>query len=345
MRKLTPRELNRALLARQGLLEGWRDPLPRVVERIGSVQAQYAPSMYTGLFARAAPFAREELTRALERGQVVQATLLRSTIHLVSRRDFWPFAVATRAARQRDWTGPPYRYDADALVAAARRVRAALERDGALTRAELDAVAGRAYALGAGAWVDLVRVPPSGTWSRRRADLFALADARAGPCPGDLDPVDALAHVVRRRLQGFGPASRRDLASFCGTPLGPVDAALDRLALRRFAAVDGEVLVDLPRAPLPDAATPAPVRFLPTWDAVLLVHARRTGVLPEAVRPLVFSTKRPQSVGTFLVDGRVAGTWVLGGTGVAWEPFAPLSGEDTHAVEHEAQRLTTFCGG
>lgn len=340
MRTLTQRELNRALLARQGLLDRWRVPLPRVVERVGTIQAQYAPSMYVGLFARASGLARDDVTRGLVRGTLVQATLLRSTIHLVSRADFWPIAVATRAARQRDWTGPPHRYDPAVLAAAAARV----PENAVLSRAELEALVGdRACALGVGAWVDLVRAPPSGTWGRRRADLFAVASARVGPCP-PLDPVDALAHVVRRRLQGFGPASRKDLASFCGTMLTPIDAALERLALRRFRAEDGEPLVDLPRAPLPAGDAPAPVRFLPTWDAALLVHARRTGVLPEACRPLVFSTKRPQSVGTFLVDGAVAGTWVLDGAHVRWEAFSPLDAGDRREVDAEAAALAAFCG-
>ena len=98
-RVLTQRELNRALLERQFLLSRRRDALPRALERIGGIQAQYAPSMYIGLWSRLADFERDSLTRALERGSVVQATLMRSTIHLVSASDFWPFAAGTRDAR------------------------------------------------------------------------------------------------------------------------------------------------------------------------------------------------------------------------------------------------------
>ena len=117
---------------------------------------------------------------------------------------------------------------------------------------------------------------------------------------------------------------------------------LDRLTLRRFRDEDGGELVDVPRAPLPNAETPTPVRFLPTWDAILLVHARRTGVLPEEHRSRIFSTKMPQSVGTFLVDGAVAGTWKHDSGRVRWEAFERLDPASMREVEEEAERLATF---
>ena len=118
-----------------------------------------------------------------------------------------------------------------------------------------------------------------------------------------------LEHLVRRYLGGFGPASRSEIADWAGLRAERVAPALERLRLRRFRAEDGEELLDLPRAPLPDPETPAPARFLPVWDATLLVHARRTGILPERYRPVVFNTKPPTRCSTFLVDGEVAGTW------------------------------------
>ncbi len=96
------------------------------------------------------------------------------------------------------------------------------------------------------------------------------------------------------------------------------------MRLRRFRSEDGEELLDLPRAPLPDPETPAPVRLLPTWDATLLAHARRTGVVPEEHKSKIFNTKMPQSVGTFLVDGVVAGTWRFEDAKVRLEPFEEL---------------------
>ena len=99
---------------------------------------------------------------------------------------------------------------------------------------------------------------------------------------------------------------------------------LARCELRHFRSETGGELVDVPDAPLPDARTPAPVRFLGTWDATLLVHARRAQVLPEAYRPRVFATSMPRSVPTFLVDGQVAGTWSYAGGQVVTSPFHDL---------------------
>src|SRR3954452_4981172 len=100
---LTQRHLNRELLARQLLLERGRSSIPKALERIGGIQAQYAPSMYVGLWSRLEGFERDQLTRALERRSVVQGTLMRITIHLVSARDWWPFAIGVRAARRDRW--------------------------------------------------------------------------------------------------------------------------------------------------------------------------------------------------------------------------------------------------
>ena len=98
----------------------------------------------------------------------------------------------------------------------------------------------------------------------------------------------------------------------------------------------------MPEGPLPDPDTPAPVRVLPSWDASLLVHARRKGILAEEHRPLVFSSKTPQSVGTFVVDGRVAGTWRYEKGTVAVKPFEALPRRARHEVDAEADRLAAF---
>ncbi len=172
---------------------------------------------------------------------------------------------------------------------------------------------------------------------RRRADLFEAAEAWVGP--EDVSEDDAVLHLVRRYLWGFGPASMKDVAAFTGLPARDVARALDRLPVRTFRDEDGGALLDLPRAPLPAAETPAPVRFLPTWDATLLVHARRTGILPERHRPLVFNTKTPHSTSTFLVDGAVAGAWRFEAGRVKLEPFEPLGRASSKAVEKEAERL------
>jgi hypothetical protein len=341
VRTLTRRELNRALLARQLLLARGRMPLPRALEVVGGIQAQYAPSMYIGLWSRLEGLERQALTDALVERTVVQATLMRMTIHLVSREDFWPFALATRDARRALWLRSlPEPITAAAMAGAARTVRKRLSGGKALKRSELEALVGKPRALGSGLWADLVRAPPSGTWERRRADLFALADEWIGP--PEIAAADAAEHFVRRYLAGFGPASRKDVAAFTGIALTPLDKVLAQLELRRFASEDGEELLDVPGGPLPDPETPAPPRFLPTWDATLLTHARRTGVLPEEHRPRIFNTKAPQSFPTFLVDGAVAGTWRYANGAIELSPFAPLDPAADRALRDEAERLAAF---
>jgi len=341
VRTLSPRALNRALLARQLLLERSRAPLPRALERIGGIQAQYAPSMYVGLWSRLDGFERAGLTRALERRSVVQGTLMRMTIHLVSRRDYWPLAVAVRAVRRASWLRTARAAPPEAELAAAARALRDRLGDGTIHRKELEALVGRPLAGGVGLWLDLVRAPPSGTWERRRADLYAAAEAWIGT-PEDEAEDAAMEHLVRRYLGGFGPATAADVVSFTGLPIGTVRPLLARMDLRELRSEDGEALVDLPRAPLPDPGTPAPPRFLPTWDATLLVHARRAGVLPEELRPRVFSIRNPHSVPTFLVDGMVAGAWRFEDGAVRLEPWRRLDRADERALAAEAERLAAF---
>ena len=123
---------------------------------------------------------------------------------------------------------------------------------------------------------------------------------------------------------------------------GQLRPAIEAMDLRRFSDQSGADLLDLPRAPRPDPDTPAPVRFLPTWEAMLLVHARRTQVLPERFRPLVFNTRTPHSVNTFLVDGAVAGAWRLDHGRVSLTPFRPIPAATRRALREEAERLGRF---
>lgn len=340
-RTLTQGHLNRALLARQQLIEPASGPIPAVLERTAGLQAQYAPAMYIGLWSRVDGLHRDAVTEALNQRRVVQATLLRSTIHLVSRRDYWPFAVAIRKPR-RDWylritKGHPSEAE---LAGAAERLRAAFA-DGPLRQAEIDRLIGARLRTGAGMWIDLVRVPPSGTWERRRADLYTSAEQWLGPEP-ELDPDACVDLLVRRYLGGFGPATRAQIADWAGLPVTTVSAALERAGLRRFRAEDGAALVDLPRAPLPDPRTPVPVRFLPVWDATLLVHARRTGVLPERYRARIFSSRTPHSFNTVLVDGAVVGTWRYEGGEVRIEEFESLDPAVRREVHAAAAPLAAF---
>jgi hypothetical protein len=342
VRTLSERELNRALLARQLLLERRRLSLPKALERIAGIQAQYAPSMYIGLWTRLEGFERDQLTRALQRRTVVQGTSLRSTIHLLSPGDWWTFAIATAKQRREDWVRTRKLATPGEMNATIKRVRKLLAEAPVERKALQDAVGlGAPGISGINAWIDLVRVPPSGTWERRRADLLAAAADWLGP-PPQLSEAEATVGVVRSYLTGFGPSTPSEIADWAGLGLKPVRAALERIELRRFAAEDGAELVDLPRLALPGGDTPAPPRLLPVWDATMLAHARRTQILPEEHRSKIFNTKTPQSMPTFLIDGRVAGSWRFERGRVRLEPFERIAASDRHELEREAKWLAEF---
>jgi Winged helix DNA-binding domain len=323
--------------------------LPRAVERIGGIQNQYAPNAYIRLWSCLQGFERPMLDRAIDRRTLVQATLMRGTIHIVSAADFWLFAEGIRRAGQ-EWWQRVYKPHAQQVdVAAASAALRELLRGSVVSWTEIaaampefDPPGARPGTAWAGVDVFHVRVPPSGTWTQRRAHAFGLAEAWVERT--DVTEEAGLEHLARRYLAAFGPATANDLADWAGVPVSFFRAVLAALPLRRFRAEDGAELLDLPRAPLPPPDTPAPVRFLPTWDAALLVHARRTGILPERYRPLIFNTKMPQSVGTFLVDGVVAGTWRYEDGRVRTTPFARLSPAARAEVADEAERLGAFHG-
>jgi hypothetical protein len=337
-RVLGEQALNRALLDRQLLLERASLDIPAALEQVAGLQTQYAPSGYVGLWTRLAEFARADLTRALEDRAAIQATLMRTTIHLVSRRDFWPCALGVRQAR-RDWAVrvrvlPGH----DELAARSGRLRAALA-DGPRTVRELDGLA--AGFIGTlSLWVDLVRVPPSGTWEHRRADRLALAETWVGP--EDATEAEGLVHLVRSYLRGFGPASWRDVAGWAGIPAATARRAGESLALARYRDAEGRELVDLEGLTLPDPESPAPVRFLPHFDNTLWVHARRTGILPEHHRGRIFAIRNPSSVGTVLVDGRVAATWSAREGRIVVEPLDELTTRQAAEVEREREALEAF---
>ncbi|MCV0403080.1 MAG: winged helix DNA-binding domain-containing protein [Chloroflexi bacterium] len=338
---LTTGRLNRALLARQLLLERHAVSIPDALERMAGIQNQYAPNAYLRLWSCLAEFHARDLTAALESSTVVQGTLMRGTIHLVSAADYHPMAAGLRTIR-RTWARRVHGTDDAERDRIVKRVRVALGA-GAVPRARLREILGDASAAAA-ATIDtdaeLLRVPPSGTWARRRADRYALADSVMDH--EEVSEAAGLELLVRRYLGGFGPAAVADIASFVGTPVTPLKPIVAAMDLRRFRDEPGGELLDLPGAPLPDEDAPAPVRFLPTWDAILLVHARRTGVLPEALRPVIFSTKMPPSYPTVLVDGRVAATWRFDADRVNVEPLRDLDRTERDAVDEEGERLAAF---
>lgn len=336
---LTARHLNRIMLARQSLLTRSTATVSEVLQQVGGLQAQYAPSMYIGLWSRINGFTRPDLDHALERREVVQATLQRVTIHLVAAADYWPIAHATRTARRKQWLRTQRdRSQAETRVTkAAQQLRAHLTQSGPITRTDLATLIGEDLLSGVGLWLDLVRVPPSGTWEQRRAHTFGLAELWLAPPNHTAD--QALEHLVYSYLNAFGPAPAKDVADWAGLPVRQVSAALHDLEMRRFRDEQGRALFDVPDGLLPDPDVPAPVRFLPTYDATLLSHARRADILPQPYRALVFSTKKPQSVPTFTVDGAVAGTWRHADGTIQITPFAALTDAVAEQVDAEARKL------
>jgi hypothetical protein len=350
VRTLTRRELNRALLARQLLLRRHRLSVTQAVERVGGLQAQWPPSPYVGLWSRLDGFEPEQLVRAVRRRTVVKATLMRTTLHLVSARDYLAYAGIYRERRiaelerqlaalgeEADFTA-----DGERLAAlAAEKPRSRPELLSALGRPKLRLEDRRPWLVwyGISAHAGLVNGPSSSAWREHTAGgTFVPAQTWLGARGASGE--DALARLVRRYLAAFGPASRPDLGRATGLPLAVVDRGLEQLVVRRFADELGRELFDLPRAPLPPPDTPAPARLLPRFDNLVLSHDDRTRVLPEQHRAAVIQGGEVRA--TFLVDGYVAGLWSVEGERIRLEPFAPLPRGPRRELEREAARLEAF---
>ncbi len=337
VRTLTLRELNRATLARQSLLERRRIGLIAAVERLAGLQAQWAPAPYVGLWARVEGFRREALERSLLSRRTVRAVLMRGTIHLVSLADYGRFGVAVGL--------PPWlRADAADL---GEHLHTAIREFGSVPRTRAEVMEHLALEHGVdirnaeAAWYALrtrsrlTHAPESGLWRQNGPTRYVAIEHPPG------DPATARTELVRRYLGAFGPATRADIAVWSGLRIRDFEPALEALEpLRRFRDEQGRELYDLPRAPLPDAFAPAPVRFLPRFDNLVLSHRDRTRVLPEDYRPAVIDGGWVRS--TLLVDGMVAGAWEVEGGRVRIEPFAPLPRTARRDVEGEAARLEAW---
>jgi hypothetical protein len=342
MRVLTLRELNRATLERQLLLRRRRTPPLAVLERLAGMQAQWPQAPYVGLWSRVEGFRRDALERALRDGRVLKATVMRGTLHLVTARDYALFFSALRGMR--GW-GDPESHALGARLAGDLRE---LFADGPRTFEEVlehmehglgvaDELTRRRAWYAARTSAHLLHAPETALWSARPQALYAAVDY-----PEELDTTMSRAELARRYFAAFGPATRADLASWSGLRVSDFAAALEALEpLRRFRNENRRELLDLPRAPLPSPDTPAPVRFLPKWDNVLLAFADRTRVLPEEHRNTVIA-KNGDVAATFLVDGVVAGTWRATKGRVKLEPFASHPRDALRALREEATRLEEF---
>jgi len=337
-RALTLRELNRATLARQLLLERKRLSPKAVIERLVGMQAQWPSAPYVGIWTRTTSFRREALERELARASVVKANVMRQTLHVVARRDY---ALLRAALSETNF--PEQSAVAKRLAPSAR----ALASDGPVTTAEALAHLEREHGLtgvdARRAWrgtrvrAHLLHHHETALWHARPEGRFVALEE-----PEAHVPVEARAEILRRYLAAFGPASLRDIVAWSMMHVPELQRALDRLEpLRRFRDEKGRELLDVPRAPLPDPDTPAPVRFLPKWDNVLLAFADRTRVLPEQYRKMVIRMNGDVAQ-TFLVDGFVAGIWRVDSGRVVLEPFTPLSRSVQRELDDEAGRLEAF---
>ncbi|MBI5104604.1 MAG: AlkZ family DNA glycosylase [Solirubrobacterales bacterium] len=342
---LSPRALNRATLARQLLLE--RAPLDAVeaVGRLGGLQAQEPRPPYLALWSRLEGFAREDLAGALREGAVVRGLLTRATLHVAGREDFLDLrgvlqpvlsAAMTGALRGRDGG-----LDLDALLPVARGL---LEEEPrtfgelrALLAARFPGVDERALGYAVRTNLPLVMVPTADPWAFPRDARFAPADGRprgAGP-----------AGLVRCHLAAFGPATAADVQRWSGLKgLAPVlDDLRDELVVVRDER--GRELFDLPGAPRPGEDAPAPPRFLPDFDSLVLAHEDRSRVVPDAHRGAI-TTRNLRVRATFLWDGVVAGTWAVARKGrratLTVAPFGSLPRRAKGALTDEAERLLAF---
>jgi hypothetical protein len=310
---LSLRALNRATLARQMLLAREKTTALKALERLAGLQAQVPRPPYLALWARVQGFRPEALTGLAHDRQAVRATMMRGTLHLVSAGDYlrWrpllqPMLSAGMRGALKDRSSG---LDVDKVTRTARDLLA--ERP--LTFDELRPLLKKAWpkaderALGYAVrmHLPLVQIPTDARWGWPASSGFALAEpwlkARL-PATGALDG------LVLRYLAALGPATVADAQNWSGMQgLKDTFEAL-RPKLRTFRDERGRELFDLPKAPRPPAATPAPVRFLPDYDTLLLGHADRTRVVTDEHRKQLV-TKNLQVLAAFLVDGQVAGTW------------------------------------
>lgn len=361
--RISAAELNRTTLARQSLLARADESVETVVGRVGGLQAQHADMPYIALWSRREGQSVAALESALTGRSLVKATVMRSTLHLVPAAD-WPALDAVSAeqrlaawrpsarragvdleelnARVREFCAEPRSVDDVEELAAGMYpgVDAAAAIPGGVTRAWW-----RLASAGGG----LVHVPPSGLWgshapARYVAGSVWLTDAAAGAPP---DPDEARALAVERYLTAFGPAAAEDIARGVGLRgASPLKRALARLDTRRLDGPDGQELVDLADADVVGGDTPAPVRFLPRWDHLLVAYKGRDRLIDAEHVPAVYR-RNGDVLPTFWVDGRVAGTWqTTSGESAATLRLTPTNATPSPSVrdeiEAEGRRLLDF---
>ncbi|MFJ2303943.1 winged helix DNA-binding domain-containing protein [Streptomyces sp. NPDC087787] len=341
------RALNRATLDRQLLLR--RAPLTAgaAVEHLVGLQAQNVRPPYYALAARLDGFAPERLSEPMAAREVVRIVTLRSTIHTHTADDCLTLRPLVQGARERElhlFRKGLHGVDLDRLTALARDLVEAEPRTMTQLRAALGAqwpdADPQALGVAARCLLPLVQVTPRGLWDRSGQVALTTAEHWLGrladPSPREGEHA-ALEAAVLRYLAAFGPASVRDMQTWAGlTRLRP---AFERLRPRlvTFQGDGGTELFDLHDAPRPDPDTPAPPRFLPEYDNLLLSHADRSRLVPARYRGR--NAQGNQAHRTLLVDGFLAGLWKPEGDTLVVEPFGPLTRAQRQDVTAEAERM------
>lgn len=352
---LTLRELNRATLARQMLLERVALPVVTAIERLAALQAQWAPSPYLALWSRLKDFERESLWNAIEKHTVIRARLMRGTLHLVSARDFYAYAVATQDFQRGAWNRLQIGRGVDPKEVA--KLAVAYTREPRTSEDVVSHLTDRLGSFGGpykwliwrfvSAHADLVSAPPAGHWAHGGTNVPYVAARHwidGGERPTEENAVELL---IRRYLAAFGPAALADIARFAGQVPARIRPVLERItpSLRRFSDEQGRTLFDLPRAPRPAADVTAPVRLLPRYDELLIGYEHRDRVIAKEHRGAVYSRNAIVEA-VFLVDGFAAGTWSLATTKadavVRIKPFGTLARSDRAAAIAEGEAIAGF---
>jgi Winged helix DNA-binding domain len=345
---LDRRALNRALLARQLLLERRRASAATTLERLVGMQAQAPNLPYVGLWARLTGFRHEELSRLVESRRAVRITLMRNTIHLVTARDAFALKPLFTPFGERGFIhGSPWgRHMKEEDLRAIRSVGAELMSERPRTVADLAKQLGQrfpgrdsvAMAFGVRYMVPLVFTTPRGIWQAGGPVALTTFEAWLGGPPGPAIEPETL---VTRYLAAFGPASPADMRAWSGLAMRPVFERL-RPKLRVFRDEAGQEIFDLPRAPRPSPDEEVPVRLIPDYDNILLAHADRTRIMP-AGRHLGMFNSNGVMQGSVLVDGFVRAMWKPRKSTLEVSPFvAPLTKAERAAVEAEAAQLMNF---
>ena len=340
---LDPRALNRATLARQLLLERATMPALDAIEHLAGMQAQAPHAPYVGLWTRLRGFDAQELSGLIETRRAVRGPLMRATLHLVSARDWLAFRPVVQPVLERGFAGAPFDISGVDVPALIEVGRALLEQR-PLTRPELGTLLAQRWperdpaslAQAVTYLTPVVQVTPRGVWRKSGQARWTTAEDWLDRVHDEDPPRE---RIVLRYLAAYGPATVRDIQTWSGlTRLGGVVDGL-RPRLRTFRDQHGAELFDLPDAPRPDPATPAPPRFLPEYDNLLLSHADRTRVIPGDER-VPLQPGLGARYGTLLLDGFFRGTWRIirhrDSAVLHVEPFEPLSDRDAIAAEGEA---------